>query len=76
MMDLLVNLAATHKLNPAAHTLVFQTGDKWKQIDFKANRTIGLLADETQRVSVQIVKKQTEQKVKSKPTAQPFEVRS
>ncbi|KAL4221930.1 actin filament network formation [Mactra antiquata] len=74
MMDLLINLAAANKLNPAGHTLVVLTGDKWKQIDFKANKTIGLLAGEDRQVSVQIVKKKIEDKVKTKTATQPFEM--
>lgn len=75
MMDLLINLSASNKLNPAAHSLVVLTGDKWKQIDFKANKTIGALAGEDRQVSVQIVKKIKEEKVKTKSAAQqPFEV--
>ncbi|XP_060594347.1 protein cordon-bleu-like isoform X6 [Ruditapes philippinarum] len=74
MMDLLINLAASNKLNPAAHSLVVLTGDKWKQIDFKANKTIGLLAGEDKQVSVQIIKKKVEEKVRPKSTAQPFEM--
>lgn len=74
MMDLLINLAASNKLNPASHSLVVLTGDKWKQIDFKANKTIGLLAGEDRQVSVQLVKKKVEEKGRSKTAAQPFEV--
>jgi len=75
MMDLLIHLAASNKLNPAAHSLVVLTGDKWKQIDFKANKTIGTLAGEERQVSVQIIKKVKEDKVKNKMVAQqPFEV--
>ncbi|XP_053373421.1 protein cordon-bleu-like isoform X4 [Mercenaria mercenaria] len=74
MMDLLINLSASNKLNPAAHSLVVLTGDKWKQIDFKANKTIGLLAGEDRQVSVQIIKKKVEEKVRPKSTAQPFEM--
>ncbi|XP_052248393.1 uncharacterized protein LOC127856309 isoform X2 [Dreissena polymorpha] len=74
MMDLLVKIASSSKLNPAAHTLVVLTGDKWKQIDFKANKTIGLLANEDRSVSVQVVKKQKEEKVKLKTANQPFEM--
>lgn len=74
MMDLLVNLAASNKLNPASHSLVFLTDDKWKQIDFKANKTIGTLAGEDKTVSVQIIPRKTEEKYKTKSLEKPFEV--
>ena len=74
MMDLLVNLAASNKLNPASHSLVVLTDDKWKQIDFKANKTIGLLAGEDKTVSVQIIPRKTEEKYKPKSLEKPFEV--
>lgn len=74
MMDLLITIAASNKLNPAAHTLVVLTGDRWKHVDFKANKTIGLLAGEDRQVSVQIIKKKVEDKVKLKTATQPFEV--
>ena len=74
MMDLLVNLAASNKLNPASHSLVVLTGDRWKHIDFKANKTIGLLAGDDKTVSVQIIPKKTEEKFKTKSLEKPFEV--
>ena len=74
MMDLLVNLAASNKLNPASHSLVVLTDDKWKQIDFKANKTIGLLAGDDKSVSVQIIPRKTEEKYKAKSVEKPFEV--
>ena len=73
-MDLLIHLAGANKLNIASHTLVVLTGDKWQKIDFKANKTIGTLAGEDGSVSVQIVKKQKEEKVRQKSANQPFEV--
>ncbi|XP_052797230.1 LOW QUALITY PROTEIN: protein cordon-bleu-like [Mya arenaria] len=74
MMDLLINLAQSSKLNPASHSLKVLTGDKWRQIDFKANKTIGVLAGDDGKVSVQVVKKQREDKVKQKVANQPFEM--
>ena len=74
MMDLLVNLAASNKLNPASHSLVVLTDDRWTKIDFKANRTIGLLAGEDKTVSVQIIPRKTEEKYKAKSLEKPFEV--
>ena len=76
MMDLLVNLAASNKLNPAAYSLVVLTDDKWTKIDFKANKTIGLLAGEDKTVSVQIIPRKTEEKYKARSLEKPFEVRN
>lgn len=50
MMDLLVQLAASKKLNPSAHVLVAVSERDNEPIDYKANQPVGLV--ESHRVSL------------------------
>ncbi|KAL5006320.1 hypothetical protein ScPMuIL_015126 [Solemya velum] len=74
MIDLLVNLAASSKLNPASFTLVLVSENRKKPIDFKANQTIGSLSTESDTdLTVHLVPKRTDSEKKGKPK-KPFEV--
>lgn len=76
MIDLLVNLAANSKLNPASYTLVLVSQNKKKPIEFKANQTIGSLSNESDtELAVHLVPKRSESKKKGDTKdKKPFEV--
>jgi hypothetical protein len=77
MMDLHVNLAASAKLNPAGFTTVLLSDDPWKPLDYKANQTVGSVADKFSNdlhpLRVKLAPKIKEEK-KSKVTKPGFEV--
>lgn len=80
MMDLLVNLAAGSRLNPAGHTLQVLNEETGKLKEYKANQTIGSLCTRGDDhrllgVTVQIVPKKDSKKSTHLRNAQPFEVR-
>lgn len=80
MMDLLVNLAAGSRLNPAGHTLQVLNEETGKLKEYKANQTIGSLCtrgDDHRLLgaTVQIVPKKDSKKSTHHKNAQPFEVR-
>nr|XP_034304917.1 cordon-bleu protein-like 1 isoform X4 [Crassostrea gigas] len=79
MMDLLVNLAAGSRLNPAGHTLQVLNEETGKLKEYKANQTIGSLCTrgEDHRLlgaTVQIVPKKDSKKSTHHKNAQPFEM--
>ncbi|KAK3591154.1 hypothetical protein CHS0354_040220 [Potamilus streckersoni] len=75
MMDLLVNLAASSRLNPTKHTLCVLSPDRKKMVDYKAHQTVGsLTTTENRTVFLQIVPKKTEEEKKKSKSAQPFEM--
>ncbi|KAL3831662.1 hypothetical protein ACJMK2_023386 [Sinanodonta woodiana] len=75
MMDLLVNLAASSRLNPSKHTLCVLSLDRKKMVDYKAHQTVGsLTTPENRTVFLKIVAKITEEEKKKSKSAQPFEM--
>lgn len=79
MMDLLVNLAAGSRLNPAGHTLQVLNEETGKLKEYKANQTIGSLCtrgDDHRLLgaTVQIVPKKDSKKSTHHKNAQPFEM--
>lgn len=79
MMDLLVNLAAGSRLNPAGHTLQVLNEETGKLKEYKANQTIGSLCTRGDDhrllgVTVQIVPKKDSKKSTHLRNAQPFEM--
>jgi len=82
MMDLLVNLSASSKLNPAGHTIVILSEETGKPRDYKPNHTIGSLCSsqnpdkKVNRLTVHIKSKKYDRKPSAGNTSnvQPFEV--
>lgn len=81
MIDLLVNLSASNKVNPAGHTLQVLSSETGKQLDFKPNQVIGSLcvqksANDSAKYATVVIKpkdKKLSGNTSSK-NLQPFEV--
>lgn len=80
MLDLLVNLAASSRLNPSAYTIVLLSEKTGKPKDYKPNQTIGSLCVQSsgsdnrgKHATLELKSKKLEKKSSGKQ-AQPFEV--
>ncbi|XP_069110876.1 protein cordon-bleu-like isoform X3 [Argopecten irradians] len=80
MLDLLVNLAASSRLNPSGHTIVLLSEETGKPRDYKPNQTIGSLcvkrgdsSDQKKRATLELKSKKSDKKQSNKQS-QPFEM--
>lgn len=78
MIDLLVHLAGRARLNPAGHKLVIVNEETGRNIDYKANQSVGSLGISTiHLVDKKAVSEKNKKNVHINPTTkkeQPFEV--
>ena len=73
-MDLLVQVAGKHKMNPTGHTLSIVSEETGKMIDYRPNQAIGVLGVATVYLLPKMSKKDRKQAVQASRAKRPFEV--